>query len=190
MGYVLGFLSFRWDEANDIFSPQLWDVCLDQDAVDLVRNIQDPVSAAKLLVDHALSRFSTDNLSCMIVRLDKAALLENQNNKESAIGVEGDAAAPGPLSEADKIVRDTKQKIAEGTTPAIGVSASNSGRGHDPIPPPSSAEEGGGGGFKPTAIDGSVEEEPSTPSESEGDSPEATPDGSVTSMDTEASKGL
>ena len=25
-----------------------------------------------MLVDHALARFSTDNLSCMIVRLDKA----------------------------------------------------------------------------------------------------------------------
>jgi protein phosphatase PTC1 len=160
----------------------LWDVCSDQEAVDLVRNIQDPVTAAKLLVDHALNRFSTDNLSCMIVRLDKAALLENQTNKDSAIGVEGDpVSAGGKASEADKIVRDTKQKIADGVTPAIGVSASNSGRGHDPKP----IEEGG---FKPTALDGSVEEEPSSPEESETDSPEPTPAGSATSMDMETSK--
>lgn len=32
--------------------------------------MEDPVAASKLLVDHALSRFSTDNLSCMIVRID------------------------------------------------------------------------------------------------------------------------
>jgi len=47
----------------------LWDVCSDQEAVDLVRTIQDPQDASKTLVDHALARFSTDNLSCMIVRL-------------------------------------------------------------------------------------------------------------------------
>jgi protein phosphatase PTC1 len=150
--------------------------------VDLVRNIQDPVSAAKLLVDHALNRFSTDNLSCMIVRLDKAALLENQNNKDNPIGVEGDpGAATGKASEADKIVRDTKQKIAEGVTPAIGVSASNSGRGHDPIPIDD-------GAFKPTTLDGTVEEEPSSLDESDSDSPDATPDGSITSMDTDTPK--
>lgn len=151
--------------------------------MDLVRNVQDPVAAAKLLVDHALNRFSTDNLSCMIVRLDKAALIENQ--RDSAIGVEGDQATTGKASEVDKIVRDTKQKIADGVTPAIGVSPSNSGRGHDPAPiDPSSLSAGGAGSFKPTALDRTVEEGES-PEESDDESPEGTPDGSVTSMDTE-----
>ncbi|KAL7267730.1 mgpp2cl-1, protein phosphatase 2C-like protein 1 [Rhizina undulata] len=48
----------------------LWDVCSDQEAVDLVRNVLDPQLASKMLVEYALSRFSSDNLSCMIVRLD------------------------------------------------------------------------------------------------------------------------
>ncbi|KAF6812635.1 protein phosphatase [Colletotrichum sojae] len=141
------------DEFIIIACDGLWDVCSDQDAVDLVRNVEDPVEAAKLLVDHALNRFSTDNLSCMIVRLDKAALLESQNDKESSIGVERPPPNPAKVSEAEKIVRDTKQKIADGGTPAIGVSASNSGRGHDPAAIDN-------GDFKPTTLDGTLEEEP------------------------------
>ncbi|KAJ9136736.1 Protein phosphatase 2C isoform beta [Pleurostoma richardsiae] len=147
----------------------LWDVCSDQEAVDLVRNIEDPVSAAKLLVDHALARFSTDNLSCMIVRFIKDALIENQNNKDNPIGVEGDpASTSGKVSEVDKIVNATKQKIAEGSNPSVGISASNSGRGHDPGPDPGPAEDSEGR-FTPTAIEGSVEEEPAQVDELEVD---------------------
>ncbi|KAF8534290.1 phosphatase 2C-like domain-containing protein [Trichophaea hybrida] len=54
----------------------LWDVCSDQEAVDLVRSILDPQEASKKLVDHALSQFSSDNLSCMIVRLDPTGKFE------------------------------------------------------------------------------------------------------------------
>lgn len=146
---------------------QLWDVCSDQEAVDLVRDIQEPSSGAKLLVDHALARFSTDNLSCMIVRFDKAGLLESQ--KVKTIGVEGDSVdTSGKVSEADKIVISTKQKIAEGETPAVGVSASNSGRGHDPVPIKDSEA------FKPTLLHGTVEEEPHSLDDS--DAPEVTAD--------------
>lgn len=131
-------------------------MCSDQDAVDLVRDIQDPVAAAKLLVDHALSRFSTDNLSCMIVRFDQQAALESQTNKDKAIGVEGDSpAASGRVSEAEKIVNETRSKIAESGTSAVGVSACNSGRSHEPAPPAD-----GDAGFTPTVIEGPVEEEP------------------------------
>ncbi|CAK7205744.1 mgpp2cl-1, protein phosphatase 2C-like protein 1 [Sporothrix eucalyptigena] len=144
------------DEFVIIACDGLWDVCNDQDAVNLIRNVADPVTAAKMLVDHALAHFSTDNLSCMVVRFDKEALVENQNKNDSLIGVEGDEEGSGTKpSEAEKIVNDVKQKIAEGGTPAIGVSASNSGRGHDAVAPPPSDET-----FKPTAIEGSVEEEP------------------------------
>lgn len=147
-----------------------------------MRDIQEPVIAAKKLVDHALSRFSTDNLSCMIVRFDKQALLENQNNKDSAIGVEGDATtAAGTVTETEKIVTATKQKIAEGSTPAVGISASNFGRGHDPTP----IEDGEKKPFVPTTIEGSVEEEPVVLC----DSPEATPDGSVTAMELDSVPG-
>ncbi|KAH9903541.1 PP2C-domain-containing protein [Xylariomycetidae sp. FL2044] len=158
------------DEFMIIACDGLWDVCSDQEAVDHVRDIQDPVAASKLLVDHALSRFSTDNLSCMIVRLDKAGLLETQNNKENPIGVEGDlTAVTSKVSEADRIVSSTKQKIADGDTPAVGVSASNSGKGHDPVPI-DDAEA-----FKPTIIKGPVEEEPNTPV-FDSDAPEVTAD--------------
>ncbi|RFU31283.1 hypothetical protein B7463_g5065, partial [Scytalidium lignicola] len=110
----------------------LWDVCSDQEAVDLVRNIQDPVVAAKHLVDHALARFSTDNLSCMIVRLNKSAHLSTVNDSTAAIGVEGDPAShPGKISETEKIIGDAKRKAEEEGVPAIGVSGSNSGKGHD-----------------------------------------------------------
>ncbi|KAK3333333.1 phosphatase 2C-like domain-containing protein [Cercophora scortea] len=157
------------DEFMIIACDGLWDVCSDQDAVDLVRNIQEPVAAAKVLVDHALARFSTDNLSCMIVRLDKQALLDNQYNKDHAIGVEGDAStAPGKVSEVEKIVSSVKQKIAEGGAPALGISASNSGLGHDPVMP----TEDGEATFMPTTIKGSVEEEPSLVA----DSPEVATD--------------
>ncbi|KAF4119759.1 hypothetical protein GMORB2_4425 [Geosmithia morbida] len=54
------------DEFVIIACDGIWDVCSDQEAVDLVRDMHDPVAASKLLVDHALSRFSTDNLSCMV----------------------------------------------------------------------------------------------------------------------------
>ncbi|RFU72625.1 phosphatase 2c [Trichoderma arundinaceum] len=143
------------DEFIIIACDGLWDVCSDQEAVDLVREIHDPGEASKLLVDHALNRFSTDNLSCMIVRLDKEALSQSQNSQVSQDAEpessNGDATK---VSEADKIVADTKQKIAEGMTPAVGVSASNSGRGYDNN---ASAQEEG---FVPTTLSDTVVEEP------------------------------
>lgn len=133
-----------------------------------------------MLVDHALAHFSTDNLSCMVVRFDKEALVETQNSNDGLIGVEGDEAGSGTKpSEADKIVNNIKQKIAAGGTPAIGVSASNSGRGHDSVTVPSSDEA-----FKRTTIEGSVEEEPVFVSE---ESIDTTPEGSILSNNTEGS---
>ncbi|KAK9777700.1 putative PPM-type phosphatase domain-containing protein [Seiridium cardinale] len=149
------------DEFIIIACDGLWDVCSDQEAVDLVRNIEDPSQASKLLVDHALTRFSTDNLSCMVVRFDKVALMETQ--KDKAIGVDSDVTdGLGKVSEAEKIVSLTKQKIADGI-PAVGVSGSNSGRGHDPIPLGDSET------FKPTALKGPVDEAPE-----DSDAPEVT----------------
>lgn len=165
------------DEFIIIACDGLWDVCSDQDAVNLVRNVPDPAAAAKMLVDHALANFSTDNLSCMIVRLDREALLEAQKGNAAGssagnLGVEGDEAGSGSKpSEADKIVNNTKQNIADGSTPAVGVSASNSGRGHDAVAPDAGAASATGAAgednFKRTAIEGSVEEEPTAAADSE-----------------------
>ncbi|RUS20498.1 hypothetical protein BC937DRAFT_95068 [Endogone sp. FLAS-F59071] len=46
----------------------LWDVCDDQDAVDLIKDIEDPQLASEKLLEHALANYSTDNLSIMVVR--------------------------------------------------------------------------------------------------------------------------
>ncbi|CAG8760664.1 13327_t:CDS:2, partial [Dentiscutata erythropus] len=43
----------------------LWDVCNDQEAVDLIKDIMDPQEASTKLIRHALQNFSTDNLSVM-----------------------------------------------------------------------------------------------------------------------------
>ncbi|KAF2122839.1 protein phosphatase-like protein 2C [Lophiotrema nucula] len=94
----------------------LWDVCSDQEAVDLVRQIQDPQVASKTLVDHALARFSTDNLSCMIVRFDNKAL--KQRKMESLLGVDGDQpGSKAGISEADAIVLQAKKQVGEPDQP-------------------------------------------------------------------------
>lgn len=84
-------------------------MCSDQEAVDLIRDIPDPQLASKALVEHALSRFSTDNLSCMVVRFDSNAIRARKD--DSSIGVEGDqATAKGGVSEADAIVIEAKKR--------------------------------------------------------------------------------
>lgn len=87
---------------------QLWDVCSDQEAVDLIRNVTDPQEASKLLVDHALARFSTDNLSVMIVRFDPKKL---QSNTASDIGIASDPAnkSKGAVSEVEMIVGEARR---------------------------------------------------------------------------------
>ena len=47
---------------------QLWDVAEDQDAVNLIRGVADPQEASKRLLDHAMTNYSTDNLSVMVIR--------------------------------------------------------------------------------------------------------------------------
>lgn len=112
---------------------QLWDVCTDQEAVDLVRNVHDPQQASKALVDHALARFSTDNLSCMIVRFDNKAVQETVENKVDLIGVEGDAASQGAMTETQAIVANSKKILDE--TGGEGVDRIPSDLVEEPEPP-------------------------------------------------------
>lgn len=56
------------DEFLIVACDGLWDVCEDQDAVNLIRNVADPQEASKILLDHAMQNYSTDNLSVMVVR--------------------------------------------------------------------------------------------------------------------------
>ncbi|KAL7778095.1 hypothetical protein CFE70_004770 [Pyrenophora teres f. teres 0-1] len=93
----------------------LWDVCSDQEAVDLVRQVHDPQEASKKLVDYALARFSTDNLSCMVVRFDNKAIRQRKN--DAMMGVDGDQATmKGGITEADAIVAQARKTIGEPET--------------------------------------------------------------------------
>ncbi|RKP09281.1 phosphatase 2C-like domain-containing protein [Thamnocephalis sphaerospora] len=49
----------------------LWDVCEDQVAVDLVKDVSDPQRASEILLQYALNNFSSDNLTVMVVRLEQ-----------------------------------------------------------------------------------------------------------------------
>lgn len=99
----------------------------------------------------------------MIVRLDKEALAQSQTSQDAE--PESNLGAASKVSEADKIIMDTKQKIADGSTPAVGVSASNSGRGYEnaatnenaPTKANASTNEGD---FVPTTLSDALVEEP------------------------------
>ncbi|KAL1297722.1 hypothetical protein AAFC00_006266 [Neodothiora populina] len=92
----------------------LWDVCSDQEAVDLIRSIQDPQAASRALVDHALARFSTDNLSCMVVRFDNHAVQQTVDRKAEPIGVEGDPPTQrGSITETEAIIGKQKEILHE-----------------------------------------------------------------------------
>ncbi|PYH87808.1 PP2C-domain-containing protein [Aspergillus ellipticus CBS 707.79] len=92
----------------------LWDVCSDQEAVDLVRNVHDAQDASKILVDHALARFSTDNLSCMVIRFDSNRVKGVINRTADFIGVDGDPPTnvERGVSEADKIIEGARMSMA------------------------------------------------------------------------------
>jgi protein phosphatase PTC1 len=70
----------------------------------------DPQAASKALVEHALNRFSTDNLSCMVVRFNNQGM--KSHKADASIGVEGDEDTPkGAMSEADHIVEEATKKL-------------------------------------------------------------------------------
>ncbi|VEU19352.1 DEKNAAC100768 [Brettanomyces naardenensis] len=48
----------------------LWDVCTDQEAVDMVRGIEDPKEASSVLCKYALKKMTTDNVTVMVVKFD------------------------------------------------------------------------------------------------------------------------
>lgn len=103
----------------------------------------------------------------MIVRFNKSALMNATKEPSSAIGVEGDPlSVTGKLSEADKIVGEAKRKVQEDGVPGIGVSGSNSGKGHDPKMPTEEDEA-----VRKRNMERVVEEEPSLV-QSDGSAPE------------------
>ena len=82
--------------------------------MDLIRGIKDPQAASKTLVEYALNRFSTDNLTCMIVRFDSQAVQQTVERKVEPIGVDGDPASQkGGVSEAEAIIAEQRKKLDE-----------------------------------------------------------------------------
>ncbi|GAA5888725.1 hypothetical protein JCM5296_000083 [Sporobolomyces johnsonii] len=57
------------DEWLIIACDGLWDVCTDQEAVDLIMGLNDPQEASDKLLQHALNSHSTDNISVLVVAL-------------------------------------------------------------------------------------------------------------------------
>ena len=49
-------------------SDGVWKVMSNQEAVDLIKSIKDPQAAAKELIEEAVSKQSTDDISCIVVR--------------------------------------------------------------------------------------------------------------------------
>lgn len=60
------------DELVILASDGLWDVCTSQEAVDIVRYIDDSSEASSALVRHALNNKSEDNITVLVIRLKKA----------------------------------------------------------------------------------------------------------------------
>lgn len=86
--------------------------------MDLIRHIQSPQAASKVLVDHALARFSTDNLSVMVIRFDSKVI---QSNTNSAIGVESDPASKGKgaVSEVQALLNEARRRSGIATETAV-----------------------------------------------------------------------
>ncbi|XP_065861846.1 putative protein phosphatase 2C-like protein 44 [Euphorbia lathyris] len=53
-----------------IASTGIWEVMKNQEAVNLIRHIQDPQGAAECLAKEALIRMSKSNISCVVIRFD------------------------------------------------------------------------------------------------------------------------
>lgn len=71
--------------------------------------------ASNHLVGHALARFSTDNLSCMVVRFDNKALQQTVERVKDPIGVDGDlpSSKEGGISEADSIIKEARKSMPD-----------------------------------------------------------------------------
>ncbi|OMO95449.1 phosphatase 2C (PP2C)-like protein [Corchorus olitorius] len=53
-----------------IASTGIWDVMKNQEAVNLIRHLEDPQEAAECLTKEALARMSKSNISCIVIRFD------------------------------------------------------------------------------------------------------------------------
>lgn len=113
------------DEFVIIACDGLWDVCTDQQAVDLVRDEPDPKLASKKLVESAIESFSSDNITCMVIRLD-SAICEGNNGvqdpqvtqssgMDTAFGTRGQMSAITPQEDDDCSAQATEEVVKSPT---------------------------------------------------------------------------
>ncbi|KAG7883400.1 hypothetical protein KL938_002637 [Ogataea parapolymorpha] len=62
----------------------LWDVCSDQDAVDLIKDEMDPYKASDTLCKLAINKMSTDNVTAMVVRFDTRVFAYTEPRRRAA----------------------------------------------------------------------------------------------------------
>ncbi|OWB71455.1 phosphoprotein phosphatase activity protein [[Candida] boidinii] len=63
----------------------LWDVCSDQNAVDLIKDIDDPKKASSILCNYAISKSTTDNVTVMVVKFDTEVFKYKKLNNSSSL---------------------------------------------------------------------------------------------------------
>ncbi|KAJ3118620.1 Protein phosphatase 2C 1 [Nowakowskiella sp. JEL0407] len=56
----------------------VWDVCSDQTAVDIIKDIDDPQEASETLMAYALDNQSQDNLSVLVIRMETSWEIDNK----------------------------------------------------------------------------------------------------------------
>ncbi|KAJ1516953.1 Protein phosphatase 2C 1 [Coelomomyces lativittatus] len=83
----------------------VWDVLSDQEAVNLIRKIEDPQAAASFLVQKSLENLSTDNLSVIVIRFLRNFFTSNSISKrdpdsdiEAEVNEESGGQTPTPSS--------------------------------------------------------------------------------------------
>ncbi|KAI5303920.1 Protein phosphatase 2C 1, partial [Ascosphaera atra] len=95
----------------------LWDVCSDQEAVDAIRHLQNPQTAAETLVNHALSQFSSDNLTCMVIRFNKKKMRNIQEHHMIPVGMSGVRRHGSAAEDSVRVARSLGVDIPPGLLP-------------------------------------------------------------------------
>ena len=62
-------LSRQFKPLANLDATHVWDVVEDNEALQLIKGIADPQEAAKKLMDTALEKGSTDNITCVVIHL-------------------------------------------------------------------------------------------------------------------------
>ncbi|KAI5281891.1 Protein phosphatase 2C 1 [Ascosphaera acerosa] len=120
------------DEFMILACDGLWDVCSDQEAVGYIRDMQDPQDASQALLDLALSKFSSDNLSCMVVRFDRDRVRAMADHSVIPAGLSDGTACPADQAQAQNTTTTTTTSSSSSSSVAGGsLGLGSAGAGAD-----------------------------------------------------------